>query len=317
MIFEMKRYLNIMIMLVLLAGIVSCNEDEIFEREQYKVVFALVSDEDHNVFNVVHDLDEPESVGYVAASCGGTNVTDKDIKVTLVQAVEPFDTYNKDNFDVETDKFARRLPADKFDIDSYSLTIPAGERSGRLTVRVRPDGLSPDSIYFIPLKVDDYSAYEVNPTKSDVLYRVRIKNKYAVQPTKSDYTNYTLRGIYDGVNRMGIKPMHPLSSNKVRIMAGPDAFQEDVSVINTSCIILTIDANNKVSISPYKDIEVEQVDGDPDFPNIFKIDDDGYNIYKTFLLSYKYKVGSTTYTMKEELRIKLEENEKEKFNLKK
>jgi hypothetical protein len=301
-----------MIILVFLSGIVSCNEDKVFEREQYKVVFALVSDDDHNIFSVEHDLDEPESVGYIAASCGGTNPTDKDINVTIVQAVEPFDKYNKDNFDVEETKFAQRLPAGKFDIDSYNFTISAGGRSGRMAVRVRPDGLSPDSVYFIPLKVDEYSAYELNPDKSDVLYRVLIKNRYA---TQASTVNYTLRGTRDGVNVMGVKQMHPISNNQIRIMAGTDAFQADVNTINNNCIIVTVGADNRVTISPFKNITVEQLDGDPDFPNIFKVEDDGFNLYKTFLLSYKYTLGGTTYTMKEELRLKLEEKEKAKFNL--
>jgi hypothetical protein len=296
-------------------GTVSCNEDGIFEKEQYKVVFAIVSDDDHNIFDMVHDLDEPESTGYVAVSCGGTNPADKDIDLTLVQHIEPFDRYNKDNFDVEMEKYARYLPAGKFSIDNYSFTVPAGEREGRMPVRVRPDGLSPDSVYFIPLKIYSYSAYEVNPDKSDVLYRVRIKNRYATQASKSDYTNYTMRGIRDGVNAMGVKPMHPVGSNSVRIMAGPDAFQEDLAVINGNCILLTVNSDNSVNISPYRDMAVEQIDGDPDFPNIFRIDDDGYNIYKTFLLSYKYTAGNTVYTMKEELRIRLEDSEKGKFNL--
>jgi hypothetical protein len=182
-----------------------------------------------------------------------------------------------------------------------------------MAIRVRPAGLSPDSVYFISLKVDEYSTYEVNPKKSDVLYRVLIKNKYA---TQASTTNYTLRAIRDGVNMMGVKQMHPISSNQVRIMAGADAFQADVATINKNCIILTVDADNKVSITPFKNMIVEQIDGDPDFPNIFKIEDDGFNIYKTFLLNYKYTSESTTYMMQEELRIKLEENEKEKFNLK-
>jgi hypothetical protein len=299
-------------MLVFLTGTVSCDDDRYFEREQYKVVFALVTNDSHNVFNMVHDLDSTESTGYVSASCGGTNPTDKDIYITLVQDVDPFDKYNKDNFDVETAKFAQRMPVDKFDIDDYSLTIPTGGRSGRTAIRIRPGGLSPDSTYFIPLKVVSYSAYEVNPDKSNVLYRVLIKNRYA---TQASTTTYTLRGVRDGVNVMGVKQMHPISRNKVRIMAGNETFQSDVDIINNTCIVLTIDVDNKVSISSFKNMEVEQIDGDPEFPNVFKIDDDGYNIYKTFLLNYKYKIGNTTYTMKEELRVKLEEKENEKFNL--
>jgi hypothetical protein len=224
-----------------------------------------------------------------------------------VQDAAPFDKYNKDNFDVETEKFAQRLSSSKFDIDNYNFTIPAGGRSGRMAIRVRPDGLSPDSVYFIPLKVDSYSAYEVNPDKSDILYRVLIKNKYATQEST---TNYTLRGTRNGVNIMGTKPMHPISSNTVRVMAGTESFQSNVAAINNGCILLTIGSNNKVSISSYKNMVVEQVDDDPDFPNIFKIEDDGYRTYKTFLLRYNYMAGNTTYSMQEELRLEFKEDDK-------
>jgi hypothetical protein len=308
----MKKYLNILLIPVFLLGSVSCDDYRYFEREQYKVVFALVSDDDHNIFKVVHDLDEPESTGYVAASCGGSNPTDRDINVTLVQDIEPFDRYNKDNFDVETEKFARYLSADKFNVDSYNFTIPAGGRDGRVAIHVRPDGLSPDSVYFIPFKIDSYSAYEANPNKSDLLYRILIKNRYATQAAIS---NYALRGVRDGIDVMGVKQMHPISKNSVRIMAGNEAFQSDIDIINKNCIVLTVGSDNLVSISPFRDIEVEQIDGDPEFPNIFFIEDDGFNLYKTFLLSYSYKSGNTVYTMKEELRVKLEDSEKGKFNL--
>jgi hypothetical protein len=40
--------------------------------------------------------------------------------------------------------------------------------------------------------------------------------------------------------------MHPVSSNSVRIMAGTDAFQEDINVINGNCILLTINSDNSV-----------------------------------------------------------------------
>ncbi|MDR1222296.1 MAG: hypothetical protein LBL07_05380, partial [Tannerella sp.] len=62
----MKKYLNLLLIPVFLLGSVSCDDYRYFEREQYKVVFALVSADGHNVFKVVHDLDEPESTGYIA-----------------------------------------------------------------------------------------------------------------------------------------------------------------------------------------------------------------------------------------------------------
>jgi hypothetical protein len=293
--------------MILVAGLSSCNEDKIFEREQYKNVFALVSDDGYNVFTVVHDLDKTESTGYVAASCGGSNPTGKDIEITLEPSPETFDFYNKSNFDVDIEKYARLLPPEKYSIDKWNFIIPTGEVIGRLPIRIRPDGLSPDSTYFIPLKVSDFSTYEVNSDKSDVLYRVLIKNKYATQEFA---TNYAMRGLRDGVNIIMQKQMHPISSNKVRIMAGTEVFDSNIATLNKSGIILEIAADNKVSISPVKDMVITQVDGNADYPNIFKIEDDGYRTYKTFLLQYDYKSGSNTYRMQEELRLEFKEENK-------
>ncbi|KAA6299826.1 MAG: hypothetical protein EZS26_004036 [Candidatus Ordinivivax streblomastigis] len=289
----------------LLVGMNACNRDEIFEREQYKNVFALVSDDGYNIFTVVHDLDEPESIGYVAASCGGTNPTLENIDITMELSKESFDRYNIANFDRDSTKYAHLLSPEQYGIDSWNFTIPAGKTSGKLPLSIKPEGLSPDSVYFIPLKVSAVSAYEVNPDKSDVLYCVQIKNQYATQQTA---TNYSMLGVRNGVNIMGQKRMHPISANKVRIMAGTEAFESKIATINKSAVILEIDEDNNVNISTYQDMVVTQVNGDPTYPNIFKIVDDGYRTYKTFLLRYDYQVGSTTYEMKEELRLEFKED---------
>jgi hypothetical protein len=293
-------------MLLLLAVTVSCNRDEVFEKEQYKNVFALISEHDYNVFKVVHDLDEPESVGYVAAVCGGTNPTDRKIDITLVEDDELFDSYNKGNYDQDVEKYAKRLPASMYNIDNFNFTIPAGERFGQVKIRIRPEGLSPDSTYFISLKVSSFSDYEVNPDKTNILYEVVIKNRYATRETT---TNYQLRGSRNNVETYSVKTVHPLSSNRVRIMAGIDAFQADVAEINRRGLILEVGADDRVTILPYKDIVVTQIDGDREFANIFKIEDDGYKTYKTFMLYYKYEDGGSTVEMKEELRLEFKEDE--------
>jgi hypothetical protein len=301
------KYKSIIIAMILVAGFSSCTDDEIFEREQYKNIFALVSDDGYNIYNEVHDLDLVESVGYVAASCGGTNPTQKTIDITMDVSHEAFAYYNQSNFDMDVTKYAQWMPSDKYSIDNWRFNIPAGKIDGRLPVRIRPEGLSPDSVYFIPLKVSAFSAYELNPDKSTVLYRVLIKNKYATQETA---TNYALRGVLNGVNTMGQKRVDPIAANKVRIMAGTFAFESKVETINKNGIILEIDADNHISISSYKDMVVTQVDNDPEYPNIFKIENDGYRTYKTFLLRYDYVDGANTRQMKEELRLEFKEENK-------
>jgi hypothetical protein len=285
---------------IILVAFDSCNEYEMYDKEQYKNVFALVSDDGYNIFQVVHDLSSPESVGYVAASLGGTKPTMEDITVTLKADVTAFDKYNEINFGSTKDKFAQLVPADKYSIDSYSFKIAKGERSGRLPIRIRPEGLSPDSTYMIPLKVDKFTAYEVSPSKSNILYQVFIKNRYA---TQKSLTIYSFTGYSNGTLVMGTKVMSPLTKNRVRIMAGQTAFQSSITVIDANAIVLEVQDDNSVKILPYKTgkMTVEQIDGDTDFPNVFKVETDAFGkTFSTFLLHYKYG-GSTE--MKEELRL--------------
>jgi hypothetical protein len=313
------KNLNILFLLVLFAGLFSCNSrDELFEREQYKKVFALLSDDDYNVFTEIHQLGEAETetTGWVVASCGGSLPTEEAININMVEDEKVLDRYNKGNFDVDEEKWANYLSADRYDIDNFNITIPAGERTGRMKIRIRANGLSPDSVYFIPLRADNYSAYEINSAKSTVLYRVLLKNYYATQTPTNSTNIYSFRGKRSGVSIMGNKPVFPISGNKVRIMAGNITFESKVDIINNFSILLEVDNNNHVRITPWKNINVTQIlegdpEYDPEYPNIFRIDDDGYKTYKTFLLQYKYVQNGTTYTMQEELRLEFDKKKED------
>ncbi len=310
--FPSTKIIAVAFLLLFMAN--ACNRDEIFEREQYKNVFALISESD-NVSSKFHKLGE-ESTGYVTASLGGTNPTTKDIVVNLVEDKTLIDTYNKTNFDVDVTKYALPLPEDKYDIDSYQFTIPAGTISGRMPIRIRPDGLSPDSSYFIALRVESFSSYEVNPEKSYILYRVRTKNYWSQADGNTIYNmraKLRIQGSTSELEMPGTKVMHPITQNSVRIMAGNETFEPDINIFNKYAMILEIGENNKVTISPYKNLEVTQVDGDKNFPNIFKIEDDGFKTYKTFLLRYDYKSENSIYEIKEELRLEFDEEEDEEL----
>ncbi|MDR1222206.1 MAG: DUF4361 domain-containing protein [Tannerella sp.] len=300
----MKKYL---IILLMVAGAIlysSCDRDELFEREQYKPVFALLSDDGFNIFAEEHDLELEESPGFISAVCGGTLPTEKDINITVAEDESLLLQYNLRNFDVEESKYARWLPRNSYDIENYSITIPAGERIGLMPLKIRANGLSPDTIYFIPLRVDRFSSYELNSTKSTVLYRVFMKNYYA---TNQSVTNYTFHGKSDGINVMGSKRVFPVRGNSVRTMAGNLNFESSVDVINKGAVLLTVDKENKVLIQPWKDLNVIQIDGDPDYPNTFSIYNDGYSTYKTFLLRYNYVYDGKTYQIQEELRLEFKE----------
>ena len=98
--------------------------------------------------------------------------------------------------------------------------------------------------------------------------------------------------------------MHPISRNKVRVLADNTAFQPDVDIIDRYGMILEITESNDVLISSYKDLNVTQVDGDPDFPNKFFIERTRFKSYKVFLIKYNYVNNSgNTIEMREELRL--------------
>jgi hypothetical protein len=317
------KYLNILIIAVLVAGVSSCDRDELFEREQYKNVVALLSEDGYNVFAEEHELGtaETETEGWVVASCGGALEIKDAISINLMEDESLLDHYNTGNYDVDEIKYAQYLSKSRYVIENANINIPAGERTGRMKIKIHATGLSPDSLYFIPLRVNTYSAYEFNPEKSDVLYRVILKNFYATQKTA---TLYNFRGVRNGANIMGNKQVFPVSGNQIRIMAGNLDFEAKIDVIKNGSVLLEVDNQNNVHITPWNRINVRQMnavdDGpggiyydpsptantnwDINYPNIFKLEDDGFGkTYKTFLLQYKYEYGGTTYTMKEELRL--------------
>jgi hypothetical protein len=307
-----------LIILLIVAGVTisSCNRDELFEREQYKKVFALLSDD--NIFNIFaeeHDLELSESPGFVSAVCGGSLPTEEDINITIVEDDDLLLQFNRSNFDVDESRYARRLPRERYDISNYNITVPAGERTGLMPLTVRLNGLSPDSVYIVPMRVDKFTAYELNPEKGDVLYRVFLKNYYATNKTTSTSTavtatSYNYRLKRNGVNAMGSKYVFPVGGNSVRISAGDITFEAKADLIRDISVLLTVDEEKNVTIQPWANLNITQVDGDPEYPNTFLIFDDGYKQYKTFLLRYDYVYNGTTYQIQEELKFEiLEKND--------
>lgn len=297
-------------LIMLALALVACDRDEVFEKEQYKNVFALISEND-NVSRKFHLLGK-ESVGYIAASLGGTNPTTKNIVVKMVEDPYYLNAFNKMNFDVDKAKYVLPMPESNYDIENFEFTIPDGEIRGRLPIRVRPDGLSPDHEYGIPLRVESHSAYEVNPDKSYIIYSVRIKNRWAAGDGNTVYNmnaRMSEKGETYELQMPGTKVMHPITENQVRIMAGNETYEAIASTFNKFAILLTIDEDNRVAISPYKNIEVTQMDGDPFYNNTFFIEDDGFQTYKTFRLRYEYKSDNKIYEFKEELRLQFNPNE--------
>ncbi|PRD52769.1 BT_3044 domain-containing protein [Sphingobacterium gobiense] len=296
----MKKYQIAALVIVLMC--MSCKDNELFEREMYKNVVSLISSDYHNTFEEVVPLTGDEVIGYIAASVGGTDATTQDIVIGLEEDPTPLEIYNRSLYDEDESLYAKLLPVDKYEIKDYQIQINAGERTGRTLVRLRPEGLSPDSTYFIALKATDIADVEINANKNTILYQVLIANEYASQ---ADDALYSMSGMVDGVVTAGNKALFPLTKNSVRVIAGTEPFESTISNINKTAIVLVVNEDNTVSIEPYRDIEVNQLNNDPSFPNTFHRETVFGRTYNSFLLSYEYTVNGTTRVMKEELRMEV------------
>ena len=297
----MKRTLTALLALPFL--LISCNDKDVFEQEMYKNVVALISSAYHNNFEEIVPLTGEEVTGYIAASVGGSYAPEQDLTINLVEEITPFDRYNWSLYDADTRLYAKLLPKDKYEIPEYKIVIKAGERTGRALIKLRPDGLSPDSTYFISLQAsNDQVGVEMNETKNNVLYKVMIYNQYASQAENSFYA---MTGLQNGAITAASKELFPLTKNSVRVIAGTESFaSNETSIANTS-MILEVGSDNKVTIKPYKNLNIQQIDGNTRYPNTFHVEESYGRKFNVFLLSYEYKIGNTTREMQEELRMEV------------
>ncbi len=303
----MKKIIYLLCILPLVS-FMACNEEDFSAREHYKYVVYLLSENEYNVYSAEYDLkkitNDGEITAHLVVGCGGSLSNPEEFTVELEPDVVLFDKFNRSNYDIDVEKYARLLPEDRYTIASNRVTFPAhnADQYARLPIKVRTEGLSPDSVYFIPISIKSTSKYEVNKEKSGVLFRITLKNDYAEQ-AKDTY--YQLRGTILGAdgNNTGVstsKLVRPLTKNSVRLYAGSQTqviSTATVEDIERYSIILTVDENNKVQITPYGTIEVEQLDGGDEWNKYEEAKTyTDTKIVKRFYLYYRYRTIRTPAT---------------------
>jgi hypothetical protein len=258
-----------------MASFIGCKGDEMYEKEMYHPVIYLLSNGTDNVYTVVIPFKEDKAVNYFSVGCGGSLPNPEEVVIELEPDTVLYDKYNRMNFDNE-DSYARFLPAHCYEISSYRVVLPANspEQYVKVPVKINQQGLSPDSIYFVPVAIKSVSKYEVNPDKYNMLFRIAVENDYAEQ---INTTVYYQRGITISGSTptpiTGSKMVYPLSKDEVRMFAGTrtQTSKTTLAEINTYSIVAKINADSTVVIHPYGTIEVEQ------------LDDEAYNRYYTML----------------------------------
>ncbi len=99
--------------------------------------------------------------------------------------------------------------------------------------------------------------------------------------------------------------MFPISKTDVRLIVGTETFENNLEHINKNSMLLQVNPDSSVTIKPYKDLIITQIDGNERYPNKFKVEDIYGRKFNVFFISYEYKIGNTTKIMQEELRLEV------------
>lgn len=289
------RIVNTAATILLCILFASCEGDEIFQEELYERIVYVLTKEEDKVFSEVHSLDNEISEGYVSVLVSGSTSIVEPVTVEFESDHEALDKYNVKMFGVDESLYLRPLDESFYDIPKMSIVITPGEMlpRGLFPIRIKPEGLSPDSIYFIPLKLKSASPYTISETNSSVLYRVYIKNKYANQKDRTLYSMSGERMVGDNLpySISGNKILLPLSKNKVRTTVDQrSSYETSLQAINTSCMVVEVVKDSSLVITPYNSdyMELEMVQKE----NCNKYRKDILGKYR-FYLSYRYRSRSS------------------------
>ncbi|RNC63842.1 BT_3044 domain-containing protein [Proteiniphilum sp. X52] len=307
----MKNNISVILVTLALLALHACNSYD-FEQEQYRNEINLLSNSSLIYDRQVADLKGEGDTLYLVAGLSGSQPSGKSMKVSIMEADSLLKAYNKSNFDIDHARFAKLLPKKFYSIPETSNVIKPGEFQVKFPVILKDlEELSPDSIYFLNYRIDPVGTDAFNDNKKEVLFRIYKKNEFATTKTNTFY-NYTSSYIYTGSETprrpTSSNQVFPLGVNSVRLMAGDETFGEYKSAlekINQRSIVLQVGEKTpqnpnarKVTISPYRTIDVQTMPPTGEYDNTFRINvvstpDGRANYYKEFRLHYKYRLTAT------------------------
>ncbi len=270
----------LLIALIVVPFFTSCEED-LLNMEHYKAIIYMKSG-DNNIFNYPHQMNDSLSTGYITVGSGGSMPLKEDVTVTVELYKEALDLYNFRQYGNDTNKHAKMLSSSRFVIPSSKIIIRAGDASATtfFPIEVDANGLSPDTIYMIPVRIKSTENYEVNPEKDFVLYKIDLANKYS-SPASNMYklkgTKQTEGGIKSNITTN--KMIVPISKNTVRLFPENLAGSTNLKTIEDRAILLVINEDNSVRIKPDKNIEIEQLEKSEYDPK-----------EKVFIINYRYRL---------------------------
>lgn len=318
----MKKKINI-ILCTLIGTLSACNEYD-FDQEQYRYEIGLLSNSSLIYDRQVASVEQDRDTIYLVATVSGSQPTSGMQHVALLESDSLLKAYNKSNFDIEEDRFAKLLPEECYEFPNLEMDIQSGASKAMFPVYLKNlDKISPDSIYFLDYRIDTDRTPNYNRDKSHVLLRIYKENYYATTKTAT-YYNYTSSTIVipnpNGTPEVrrptSANQVFPIGASSVRMMAGDEDMGEYKTarsrIVSKSIILeiggqqpenplareLIIRAHDKVKDVEATPIDVVQLTPIDDYDNTFLLNairtpDGRATYYKEFRLHYKYRLEST------------------------
>ena len=237
---------------VLVATGIACVgcEAKFYDEEQYRKEIYIVSD-NYNIFGQEYTFGEM-SEGWLSIYAGGTTPIEKDVTVELEHWPEVLRSFNRTTYGEAYASYAQELDERDYTIDNYSIVLPKDNPKPyvKFPIKVNVGNISPDDVYYIPLRIKSVSDYMISPEKRDVLFRIYLKNEYATTKTTTYYTmdgteqNFReADGIFTSAGEPSVinatKSLVPVDAHSVRIL--PSTFNSvAAAVISQRGIVVTV-----------------------------------------------------------------------------
>jgi hypothetical protein len=266
------------VLLAVCAGVLSCEDINVRETEQYiKQVYIVGAADVAWNFDVPYASD-PQPV-YISVATGGTQPIDEEVTVTLRHNDTSLNWYNNKYLFGAPAK-CRRLGDDKFSIPSMNATIKAGEVYARLPFTVSTEGLHCDSLYAITFEIESVSKYEKNEEDSVLIMTLNLMNDYSgvyqLNAGKYLLSLNNVTGQYDESPSGSLsisRTLKAIDKNGVRFFneAKAETYSEYVtkedyfSAIDNFCLRFVKNADDTFAIMPWKNFEI--LDGECTYGN--------------------------------------------------
>lgn len=335
----MKKKINI-ILCIVIGTLSACSEYD-FDQEQYRNDISLLSNSNLIYDRQVASMEQEESIIYLIATVSGSQPSTQGFHVSLLKDDSLFNAYNKSNFDIQSEYFAKILPEKFYEFPNTEMELPQGASKVMFPIHLKNlDELSPDSTYFLDYKLDRDKMANCNSDKSHVLLRIYKENYYSTTKAATYYT-YTSSTIVTPSSTPNGSPevrrptsanrVFPIGANSVRMMAGDEDLGEYKKArhnIVTKSIIVEIGEQlpdnptaREVIIKPHP--AADDVDADPvdvvqltpigEYDNTFLLNairtaDGRATYYKEFRLHYKYRLKPTDVYREVNAKLRLEYN---------